>query len=33
MAEWQKIGALNRDLATQSYKPFGGLLAKVTPTN
>ena len=33
MAESQKIGALYRDLATQSYKPFGGLLAKVTPTN
>ena len=33
MAESQKIGALYRDLATQSYKPFGGFLAKVTPTN
>ena len=33
MAESQKIGALYRDLATQSYKPFGGLLAKMTPTN
>jgi len=32
MAESQKIGALYRDLATQSYKPFGGL-AKVSPTN
>lgn len=33
MAELQKIGALYRDLATQSYKPFGGFLAKMTPTN
>ena len=33
MAESQKIGALYRDLALQSYKPFGGLLAKMTPTN
>src|SRR6476469_9152616 len=33
MAESQKIGALYRDLATESYKPFGGFLAKVTPTN
>ena len=33
VAELQKIGALYRDLATQSYKPFGGFLAKVTPTN
>jgi len=33
MAESQKIGALYRDLATQSYKPFGGFLAKMTPTN
>ena len=33
MAESQKIGALYRDLAMQSYKPFGGLLAKMTPTN
>ena len=33
MAESQKIDALYRDLATQSYKPFGGFLAKVTPTN
>jgi hypothetical protein len=31
--ESQKIGALYRDLAAQSYKPFGGFLAKVTPTN
>ena len=33
MVESQKIGALYRDLATQSYKPFGGFLAKVSPTN
>ena len=33
MAESQKIGALYRDLATQSYKPFGAFLAKMTPTN
>ena len=33
MAESQKIGALYRDLATQSYKPFGDLLAKMPPTN
>ena len=33
MAESQKIGALYRDLAMQSYKPFGGLLAKMMPTN
>ena len=33
VAESQKIGALYRDLATQSYKPFGGFLAKTTPTN
>ena len=33
MAESQKIGALYRDLAMQSYKPFGGFLAKMTPTN
>ena len=33
MAESQKIGALYRDLATQSYKTSGGFLAKVTPTN
>ena len=33
MAVSQKIGALYRDLATQSYKPFGGFLAKMTPTN
>ena len=33
MAESQKIGALYRDLATQSFKPFGGFLATTTPTN
>jgi len=33
MAESQKIGALYRDLATQSFKPFGGFLATMTPTN
>ena len=33
MAESQKIGALYRDLAMQSYKPFSGLLAKMAPTN
>jgi len=33
VAESQKIGALYRDLAAQSYKPFGGFPAKVTPTN
>jgi hypothetical protein len=31
MGDSQKIGALYRDLATQSYKPFGGFLAKVRP--
>jgi hypothetical protein len=33
VTESQKIGALYRDLAKQSYKPFGGFQAKVTPTN
>jgi hypothetical protein len=33
MSESQKIGALYRDLAMQSYKPFSGLLAKMAPTN
>jgi hypothetical protein len=33
MAESQKIGALYRDLATESCKPFGGFLAKMPPTN
>ena len=33
MAESQKIGELYRDLAKQSYKPFGGFPAKTTPTD
>ena len=33
MTEAQKIGALYRDLAKQSPKPFGGFLARMTPTN
>ena len=33
MAESQKIGALYRDLAIQSYKPFGGFLGKMTSAN
>jgi hypothetical protein len=33
VTESQKIGALYGDLATQSYKPFRGLVAKMTPTN
>jgi hypothetical protein len=33
MGESQKIGALYRDLGAQSYKPFGGFLSKVTPSN
>jgi len=33
VAESQKIGALYRDLAKQSYKPFGGFPAQTTPTN
>ena len=33
VTESQKIGALYRDLAKQSAKPFGGFLAKVTPAN
>jgi hypothetical protein len=32
-AESQKIGALYGDLAKQPCKPFGGLAAKMTPTN
>jgi hypothetical protein len=32
VTESQKIGALYGDLAKQSYKPFGGILAKMTPT-
>jgi hypothetical protein len=33
MAESQKIGALYRDLAAESCKPFGGFLAKMPPIN
>ena len=33
VAESQKIGALYGDLAKQSCKPFGGLAAKMNPTN
>jgi hypothetical protein len=33
VAESQKIGALYGDLAKQSYKPFGGFVARMTPTN
>ena len=33
VTESQKIGALYGDLARQSYKPFGGLVTKMTPTN
>jgi hypothetical protein len=33
MAESQKIGALYRDLAMQSYKPFSGLLTKMIRAN
>src|ERR1044072_8565368 len=29
----QKISGLYRDLAKESFKPFAGFLAKVTPTN
>src|ERR1700737_3421174 len=32
VTESQKISALYGDLAKQSYKPFGGILAKMTPT-
>lgn len=31
VAESQKIGALYSDLAKQTYKPFEGLVAKLTP--
>jgi hypothetical protein len=31
--ESQKIGALYSDLAKQAYKPFGGFVTKVTPTD
>lgn len=33
VTESQKIGALYGDLAKQSYKPLGGFVAKMTPTN
>src|SRR5882762_9144222 len=33
VAESQKIGALYGDLAKQSYTPFAGFIAKMTPTN
>ncbi len=33
VAESRKIGALYSDLAKQSYKPFSGFAAKMTPTN
>jgi hypothetical protein len=33
VAESQKIGLLYSDLARQSCKPFGDLVAKMTPTN
>jgi hypothetical protein len=33
VTESQKITALYGDLAKQSYKPFGGFVAKMTPTN
>jgi hypothetical protein len=33
VTESQKIGAMYGDLAKQSYKPFGGFVAKMTPTN
>jgi len=33
VTESQKIGGLHSDLAKQSYKPFGDLVAKMTSTN
>jgi hypothetical protein len=33
VTESQKIGVLYSDLAKQSYKPFGDLVAKMTPTS
>jgi hypothetical protein len=33
VTESQKVTALYGDLAKQSYKPFGGFVAKLTPTN
>ena len=32
VSESQKIATVYGDLAKQSYKPFGGFIAKVTPT-
>lgn len=32
VAESQKIGALYADMAKQSFKPFEGIIAKMTPT-
>jgi hypothetical protein len=32
VTESQKIGALYGDLAKQAYKPFGGVVTKMTPT-
>ncbi|MDB5485185.1 MAG: phasin family protein [Tardiphaga sp.] len=31
VAETQKIGALYADMAKQSFKPFEGIIAKMTP--
>ena len=33
VAQSQKIGALYGDLAKESFKPFGGFMARMTPTN
>src|SRR6266852_5341179 len=33
VAASRKISALYGDLAKQSYKPFGGFVARMTPTN
>jgi len=33
VTESQKIGSMYGDLAKQSYKPFGGFVAKMTSTN
>jgi hypothetical protein len=33
VTESQKISALYSDLAKQSFKPFGGFVATMTPTN
>ena len=32
VAESQKIGALYSDMAKQSFKPFEGIIAKMTPS-